>query len=306
VNVTLPGASFTVHNWRIYAQLYNIFMFLWTFGVVGALTFMTISMCAVIWYFSAPGDRKTPPAGSVAMALRAVLRYHVGTACFGGFLIAALQLLRLALLIFEKKIGNHLGNSQTVKGVMVCVQCCLQCLERVIKFITKNAYVVTTIEGTNFIASAARALNLLVANALVVGAITVIAEYVMIFGKLFITAVTTGIGFAILRTQSHDVTSSNILVLVCIGIISYFVSCLFINILSVCIDAILLCYCVDKEGPGPHYYPTELARRVTHSHEQQSDDAKHAPLLADPPQNDGVELKDFGNKNRVHSDLLLL
>lgn len=281
-NITVPGlnvstnvlaqAQLDLATWRIPAHLYNLFMFLWSIGVVNAAGFMILSMCAVFWYFSEPGDHKSPPLGSVMIATCLVLKNHLGTIMFGAFLVALVQILRVILLVFEKKIEEIAGKQEAVKAMMACVQCILACLERLLKFINKNAYIMTAIEGTSFIDSAMKALSLLVANALTVGAITIISEYVMIFGKLLITAATTLIGFAILRAFKADenganddseVVRSGVLLLAIIAVFAYLSSAMFANILGVCIDTILLCFCLDKaDGSATDYFPSDLERYV--------------------------------------------
>lgn len=258
------GATYALEGWRIYAHLYNLFVFLWSFGVVNAVCFLIISMCAVFWYFSEPGDHKSPPLGSVMIATCKVLRYHLGTLCVGAFIVALVQIIRVILLIVEKRMSEALKKNETVKGILMCIHCLLACLERAMKFINKNAYIVTAIEGSSFWASAQRALGLLVTNALTVGAITVISEYVMIFGKVLITAVSTLIGFGILKgLKGDEAITSGVLIMACIALFSFFIATLFVNIFSVCIDTILLCYCVDKESSdGKHYFPADLESHV--------------------------------------------
>ncbi|CUG06242.1 choline transporter, putative [Bodo saltans] len=276
-NVTIPGANITellnstassleLRSWRVPAHLYNIFMFLWVFGILNAVCFMIVALCAVFWYFSAPGDNKDPPSSSVLTATGIVVRHHLGTIFFGAFIVAVIQIIRIILLLVEKHMSERLKKNEAVQGLMACLHCVMACLERAMKFINKNAYIITAIEGSNFLTSAQRALALLVGNALTVGAITVISEYVMIFGKLLITGVTTLIAFGILKGKSGsddgETLRSGVLILFCCAIVAYFISALFVNIFSVCIDTILMCYCVDKEGSAPHYFPSDLEKHI--------------------------------------------
>lgn len=288
-NSTLTAGVVQLQNWRIPAHLFNIFMFLWMFGIINAVGFMIISMCAVFWYFSEPGDHKSPPLGSVLIAFKTVLRYHLGTIFVGAFLVAFVQILRIILLVVEKKMSETLKKNDTVKGLIAVLHCILACLERLIKFINKNVYIMTAIQGSNFIESAQKALSLLIANALTVGAITVISEFVMIFGKLLITGLATFAGFGILKARNGDATiTSGVLILALIAIFSFFVATLFVNIFSVCIDTILLCYCIDKAEGGPkHYFPSDLDIHVNNEAKKSGipiapPGGKEVPLLQDP------------------------
>ena len=265
----ITGKTYEVQNWRTIAHLYNLFMFLWSFGVANAVCFMVLAFCATFWYFSNPGDDKAPPQGAVVIAWCKVVRYHYGTVVFGAFLVALIQIVRVILLIVEKKLSAAAQKNNTVKGIFACLQCYLACLERAMKYISKNAYIVTTIDGKNFINGAREALDLLLGNARTVGAIVVIGEYVMIFGKVLITGLVTIIGYLILKASDNksdtETLSSGVLVVFCVALVSFFIATLFINIFSVCIDTVLICFCYEKAhsaGAQHQYFPSDLAAHV--------------------------------------------
>ena len=44
--------------------------------------------------------------------------------------------------------------------LMCCVKCCAWCLEKIVMFINRNAYIMVGIKGTNYCSSACRALKL--------------------------------------------------------------------------------------------------------------------------------------------------
>ena len=103
-----------------------------------------------------------------------LLRYHLGTAAFGSFIIALIQLVRIILMYVEhivkkyevqsvcttntiqtqtnnfQKKGCGAGGKLVVvilKVILKCLQCCVACFERFMKFININAYIET---GRNF------------------------------------------------------------------------------------------------------------------------------------------------------------
>jgi choline transporter-like protein 2/4/5 len=268
----MTGKTYTVENWRTIAHLYNLFMFLWSFGVANAVCFMVLAFCGTFWYFSNPGDDKMPPPGAVIISWCKVIRFHYGTVVFGAFLVALIQIMRVILLIIEKKLSAAAQKNDAVKGIFACLHCYLACLERAMKYISKNSYIVTTIDGKNFIDGAREALNLLLSNAGTVGAITIIGEYVMIFGKLLITGLVTIIGYLILRAKgggedsTDDTLASGVLIVFCVALTSFFIATLFINIFSVCIDTVLICFCYEKAHPSSageaQYFPSDLAAHV--------------------------------------------
>lgn len=265
INASTMFAATEIHfpNWRPYAHVYNLFFFLWMFGLLNAICFMTISLCTVFWYFSTPGDDKNPPIGSVGTALCMTLRYHLGTLAFGSMLVAIVQTVRIVLLLLEKKMAEAKELGDATKCMFKMAHCCLGCLEWIVKFINKNAYIVQAIMGTNFFTSARKALNLLGSNVVAVGALTVISEYVILFGKILVTCCTIIASYFIIQAAgaASGVTGGVILLFI-IGLLSFLIASLFANIFSVCIDTMLICYCYDRDTPDTNYFPSDLAKHV--------------------------------------------
>lgn len=260
VNETL----YQYQNWRTPAHIFNLLMFLWNLSFIGSMVFLVISLCAIFWYWSKPGDNKEPPSDSVRAGCRIAFRYHMGTVAFGSLLVAIVQVMRVMLQMMEKRLKEWTGNAETAKWILCCAQCCLACFEKFIKFMNKNAYIMTAMTGENFLEGAMHALSLLVANALSVGAVTIIGEWVMFFGKGIIVTISVLSGWGILNAMNSD--SNLLIILVVIGILTYIIASIFINILAACIDAILLSYCYDLQAHDgstkPYYFPDDLAKHV--------------------------------------------
>lgn len=72
-------------------------------------------------------------------ALYNLTRYHLGSVALGSFLIAAVQFVRVILKVLEKYLRNRSG--KCVEAVLACCQCCLYCFEKILKYLTRNAYI---------------------------------------------------------------------------------------------------------------------------------------------------------------------
>merc|ERR1711916_359581 len=92
------------------------------------------------------------------------------------------------------------------------------CLERFLRFISRNAYIVTALDGDSFCAAARTAFNLLISNALSLMAITFVSNFLIILGKI---------------------------VIILIIIIAYAICSLFATVFEMTIDATFLAYCID-------------------------------------------------------------
>lgn len=274
VQYNITFKQYTFENWRVYAHIYNVFMFLWTMAFINAIGFMIVAFCAIFWYWSAPGDNKEPKSG-VCSAVGFVLGHHLGTIAFGSFIIALVRLVRLLLALLENRMRDITQKNESAKFCLHCAQCCLAYFDRFVKFVNKNAYVVCSMTGESFLPAARHALTLLMRNVLSVGAVTVVGEYVMFFGKVLITACVVMSAYGICQKVGANTGhryNVNFLLLITIAIMSYFITCIFLAIFGVCIDAVLLSYCYDLEhnngADKPYYFPDDLAKHVDRAKER--------------------------------------
>ena len=265
--ISVKTTQLQFENWRIPAFIFNLFMFLWTVGFINAIYFLIVAFCALFWYWSRPGDNKEPEAG-VCVAAKLTFRNHLGTLALGSFIIAVIQVLSIVLRVFEKQMTKYSLKSDAVKCCLSCVQCCLACFHRVVKFINKNAYIVTAMTGEDFMDAARHALSLLVRNALSVAAVSIVGEMVCILGKVLITALVGLICYGIVKSTDGNF----VLTLVLVVLVTYFITSVFINIFSICIDTVLLSYCYDlNEHDGqskPYYFTNDLAKHVNRARER--------------------------------------
>lgn len=273
----LMSTALTHDNWQETSHLYNLFIFLWTIGVINTVGYLTLAFCAVFWYWSVPGDNKKPDAG-VARGLCWTLRYHLGTLIFGSFIVAVIQWVRFCMEIFEKRMRQW---SEGICGsaancAVSCMKCCLACFERFVKFINKNAYIMTAMCGDNFCWGAKRAIFLLLRHAKAVMAVGIISNWVIFFGKLQIVGFTVVISFFLL-TKTDMVGEEYepedcILVLIVIAIVSYVIGSIFCEVFGVCVDAVLLSFCHDLDindgKTKPYFLPRDLQRSLGHHNEK--------------------------------------
>eukprot|EP01060_Flectonema_neradi_P031555 TRINITY_DN4819_c1_g1_i1.p1 TRINITY_DN4819_c1_g1~~TRINITY_DN4819_c1_g1_i1.p1 ORF type:complete len:660 (+),score=53.46 TRINITY_DN4819_c1_g1_i1:43-2022(+) len=259
-------------HWQAYAHIFNVFMFFWSMGLLNAIGFLIIAFCAVFWYWSYPGDRKCPQAG-VKKGFYFTVRYHLGTLMIGSLIVAVIQTIRFVLNRLEGHMRNFSEND-TVQGAIKCIHCCVQCclayFERVIKFINRNAYIMTAMAGDNFCSGARRALFLLLRHAFCVMAVNFISDWVMFFGKLQIMAVSVGAGWALITQLDvlgpGEDTPDCIITLICIAIVAYIIASVFVSVFSVCVDSVLLSFCHDLDINNgfdkPYYLPSDLQRSL--------------------------------------------
>jgi len=120
------------------------------------------------------------------------------------------------------------------------LECCL-------KYLNKNAYVQTAIFSTAFCKSCRKAFGLIVRNAARIAAVSYVSAAVLIVGKLFISAVTTGLGYyAIVENLDGELWSVGGPV-VFTFLLSYWISDFFMDVFDMAITTCLQCFVADEE-----------------------------------------------------------
>uniref|UniRef100_A0A4W4GIJ3 Choline transporter-like protein n=1 Tax=Electrophorus electricus TaxID=8005 RepID=A0A4W4GIJ3_ELEEL len=135
-------------------QIYNVFAFLWCVNFVIALGQCTLAgaFASYYWAFHKPSDIPTCPLASSFMR---ALRYHVGSLAFGALILTIVQIIRIILEYIDHKC--RAAQNCCVRFILCCLKCCFWCLEKFIKFLNRNAYIMIAIYGKNFCVSAKNA-----------------------------------------------------------------------------------------------------------------------------------------------------
>ncbi len=231
-----------------YAFLYMLFCWFWTSQFIIAFGQLTIALALVAWYFT--HEKSKIGSGTVFWAFYTIMRYHLGTAAFGSLIIAIIKTIRAILLYLQKKCRE--SKNKVMEAIMMCLGCCMWCVEKCIKFLNKNAYVQTALYGTSFCASCRKAFFLIARNILRVAAVNMVADFILFLGRFFIPVVTTLMAYFGLAYQTGS-SHGLVLPLFFVFILSYFIGCMYADIFGMSIETILCCFVADEE-----MFPPEL------------------------------------------------
>jgi len=169
-----------------YVFLYSLFGYLWLNAFIIGVTQFIISASAALWYFTSSGDSNGK--GSLCKGLYWVFRYHLGSIAFGAFLIALVQFIRIIFEYYKRQLEKAGKENKVVKILLCLTSYLLDCLERFIKFISKNAYIQIALTGKNFCASAWNAFILIMKNIMRFGTAQSIGFIFNVLGVCFIAA----------------------------------------------------------------------------------------------------------------------
>ncbi|KAK2491362.1 hypothetical protein MC885_012854 [Smutsia gigantea] len=227
------GGKSLYHQYITTFQIFNMFVFLWLINFIIALGQCALAGAFASYYWALKKPDDIPPYPLFTSFGRAI-RYHTGSLAFGSLILALIQMYRLIL----EYLNKHLKDAQNriSKFLQCCLKCCFWCLENVVKFFNRNAYVMIAIYGKNFCRSARDAFNLMMRNILKVAVMDRVTDFVLILGKILVSGCIVNDIFIIVFTRLQTVI---------IG--AYLVAHGFFSVYAMCIDTIFICFCEDLE-----------------------------------------------------------
>lgn len=131
---------------EILAWVYMVFSFYWTSGVIINVLHTTICGTFATYYFfeGAPGGY--PIKHVTLSSLKRATTNSFGSVCFGSLIVAVIQTVRAIL----RAVRDQSGDNMAVEILACCIDCILGCIEGMVAFFNKYAYVEVAIYGKNF------------------------------------------------------------------------------------------------------------------------------------------------------------
>ncbi|NP_001086000.1 choline transporter-like protein 4 [Xenopus laevis] len=233
-------------------QIYNVIGFLWCINFVIALGQCVLAgaFASYYWAFHKPKDI---PFFPVAESFMRTLRYHTGSLAFGSLILTIVQLIRIILEYVDHKLKG--AQNPCTRFLLCCLKCCFWCLEKFIKFLNRNAYIMIAVYGKNFCVSAKNAFKLLMRNIVRVVVLDKVTDLLIFFGKLIVVGGVGVLAFFFFSGRipiPNDSFKSPTLNYYWIPIItvvlgSYMIAHGFFSVYNMCVDTLFLCFLEDLE-----------------------------------------------------------
>ncbi|RUS83397.1 hypothetical protein EGW08_008818 [Elysia chlorotica] len=244
------NVSVSCFCYTIYLQLYNLFMLFWLVNFVSAVGQLTLAgaFSSYYWTFNKSKDLPTFP---VTGAFYRCFRYHLGSLAFGSLLIAIVQVIRTILEYVDSKLKG--SENEVAKFLMKCLKCCFWCLEKFLRFITKNAYIMMGVHGKNFCASAKDAFSLILRNVVRVFVLDQVTDFLMFICKLVVVGLVGVAAYFFFNGNIPylDDYSPRLnfyivpIVIVILG--AYVIADVFFSVYEMAVDTLFLCFLEDLE-----------------------------------------------------------
>nr|KAF6350173.1 solute carrier family 44 member 2 [Myotis myotis] len=244
------GGESAYHRALLGLQIFNAFMFFWLANFVLALGQVTLAgaFASYYWALNKPDDL---PAFPLFSSFSRALRYHTGSLAFGALILAIVQIIRVMLEYLDQRLKA--ADNKFAKFLMTCLKCCFWCLEKFIRFLNRNAYIMIAIYGTNFCTSAKNAFFLLMRNIIRVAVLDKVTDFLFLLGKLLIVGSVGILAFfffthriRIIQDTAPPLNYYWVPILtVIIG--SYMIAHGFFSVYGMCVDTLFLCFLEDLE-----------------------------------------------------------
>lgn len=252
---------------------YNLFAMFWFTQFIVSCQHMVIAGAVTTWFFTRNKDHLDAP---ISTSFYNLIRYHLGSIAFGSLLIALVQMARTVFAWLQERLKG--SESDISKCLFRTCQCCLYCFEKILKYLTRNAFIEIAMYGHNFCRAGEQAFKMLSSNALRVIAINSVGDFVLWLGKALVVIATVLIGVEML--QAKEGIQHIWAPLVLAGLFAFLVSHCFLTVYEMVIDTIFLCFCEDcEQNDGmskPYYMSKDLMEFVEDSKKALSvGDAKH-------------------------------
>lgn len=232
------------------AQIYNLFGFFWAMFFVTGIGQVSLAgaFASYYWAWNKPKD---VPSLAILSSMGRCFRYHLGSVAFGSLIIAIVRMIRVAIEYVDSKCKKY--DNPVTKCILCCCKCCFWCLEKFMKFITKNAYIMIAVYGKNFCSSAKEAFQLLMRNVVRVVVLDKVTDYLLFLGKLVVVGLTAIAAFFFfsgkikyLHNHSPEL-NYYFLPVITVTVGAYLIATGFFNVYSMAVDTLFLSFLEDCE-----------------------------------------------------------
>uniref|UniRef100_A0AAR2K828 Choline transporter-like protein n=1 Tax=Pygocentrus nattereri TaxID=42514 RepID=A0AAR2K828_PYGNA len=236
-----------------YLQIFNVLAFLWCVNFIIALGQCTLAstFATFYWAFSKPDNIPPYP---LLQAFIWTLRYHVGSMAFGAVILTLFEFPRIFLEYLDHKFRDC--QNSCCRFVKMSLKCCFWFLNKFLKFVNRNTYIMIAVYGDSFCVSAKNAYMLLMRNIGRVVILNNVTNMLLFFGKLLVAG---SVGILATAFFSGHITLPDAtfqaellhyywvpIIMVAVG--AYLIAQGFFSVYSMCIDTLFLCFCEYHEG----------------------------------------------------------
>ncbi|VDM55854.1 unnamed protein product [Angiostrongylus costaricensis] len=225
---------------------YQFLGFVWVSEFLMACQRLFIAGAVSMYYFDVLSMSRrfasTEPRSPVRSSLFNLLRYHLGSAALGAFIIVLVRVPRYVIIWSLSRMRSV--ENVIIKKILSVFICILSCIENCLQYINYNVFTVISYSGFSFCPAAKMAVNHLLDNAVDVAALNSVGDMVLFLTKCLVAFATTFCTF--LRMEELWPSLSHpwfplLIMFLC----SYQIANCLLSVYEMAIDTIMLC-CAEE------------------------------------------------------------
>lgn len=249
-----------------YFHLTNVVGFFWGLFFVSAFGQMVLAFIFATWYWTRP--RSKLPFFAITTAIAKVMRYHLGTLALGSLIITICRMIRLVLEYIDRKLKKY--DNEFTRAIMCLLKCFFWCLEKFLKFLNTNAYIMCAIHGKNFCRSAKDAFFLLMRNILRVFVLDKVTDFLFFLSTLLLSfgagAATYYFFYHQKQLKLYRELNYIEVPVALLSVSTFCIASIFFGVYSMAVDTLFLCFLEDCErndgSPEKPYYMSKDLMKV--------------------------------------------
>lgn len=252
------------HVWKYHA--FNVFATLWMVHFISGISQTTLAgaFASYYWAYRKPHD---VPFFAVTASFCRVLMHHLGDIAFGSFLIATIRYIRLVIEFIDNRIRRKSSpdiNNSATRSATCFFRIFFWLLDRFLKYIDRNAYIMMSMYGEGYLASAKRAVELLYKNTTRALVLDYVTYFVLLVSRLLITGIA---GYMTAQEMFTADLHYKWLPIVLVVLGTYFISKGLFSVYSMAVDTLFICFLIDSDNNDgsaerPYFMSKELRRII--------------------------------------------
>lgn len=256
------------HLWKYHAL--NLFSTLWLVHFISGISQATLAgaFASYYWAYNKPRD---VPYFAVTRSFFRVVRHHLGDIAFGSFLIATIRYIRIVIEFIDSRIRKKKSSPEASVTAARSVTCFFRVffwlLDKFLRYIDRNAYIMMSMYGEGYLQSAKRAVELLYKNSTRALVLDYVTYFVLLISRLLITGIA---GFITAQVKFTPDLNYFWLPIVLVVLGTYFISKGLFSVYSMAVDTLFICFLIDSTNNDgtverPYFMSKELRRIVKRS-----------------------------------------
>lgn len=221
-------------------MFYQVFAFLWVVAFLSAIYQHVVAGAVSGWYFSRDVMGSNRPRETAFSSLFHAVTTSSGSLAFGSLVLAFVQFINV-LLEWTKRTNPK---NRALVCLISGLQCLLGCIQGIVQYINKFAYIHVAMHGYSFCTAARECFDLISRNFFSAVIMDTITGFVLFVGKALFTALCTIITIGILDANDRPLTAVTLALTV---VISFAILHIISHVIGVSVDTVFVCYLEDLE-----------------------------------------------------------